>query len=69
MDDGRTATLTVDLQPGERVAFDGPAQVEFVVKSGRVARLRVTAARHVRIKKVLDLSSVLVPSTAASTPS
>jgi len=68
MTDGRTATLTVDLQPGERVAFDGPAQVEFVAKSGRVARLRVTAARHVQIKKVLDFASAVVPSTAASSP-
>jgi len=42
--------VVLDLRPGE--SFDvGPAVVEFEHKSGRVARLRISAPREVTVRR------------------
>jgi sRNA-binding carbon storage regulator CsrA len=47
-----TSQLTVDVRPGEHLLLDqGRIVVELVEKSGRLARLRVTAPRDVEIKR------------------
>lgn len=63
------ASRAVELHPGDCLSVDGPASMTFVRKSGRVARLLVTAARDVAIKQVAqeDLGDV-VPSVAESSP-
>lgn len=44
--------LTVDLHPGEKISLDGGrVEIEMQHKSGRLARLRVTAPKEVRIEK------------------
>lgn len=48
----RPSQLTVDVRPGEHLLFDhGRIVVELVEKSGRLARLRVTAPRDVKIER------------------
>jgi hypothetical protein len=51
----RRGSLTLDVRPGECLDIAG-VRVEVVHKSGRVARLRVTAPREMAIK--------VLPSTA-----
>lgn len=46
-----TSNLTIDIRPGERLVLAGLVTVELVQKSGRVARLLVSAPREVDIKK------------------
>lgn len=43
--------LTIDVRPGELIKLSGSVSIELVQKSGRVARLRVTAPQDVEIKK------------------
>jgi hypothetical protein len=45
------STMTIDMRSGDTIAMAGVV-VEFVHKSGRQARLRVTAPRDLPIKKV-----------------
>lgn len=46
------SSLTIDLKQGESLALSGHAIVELVQKSGRMARLKVTAPREVTIHKI-----------------
>jgi len=50
MQDPGLSTMTVDLHAGESFSLAG-ATVQFVHKSGRLARLRVIAPRDLQIKK------------------
>jgi sRNA-binding carbon storage regulator CsrA len=43
--------LTIDVRPGELIKLSGSVSIELIQKSGRVARLRVTAPQDVQIKK------------------
>lgn len=46
------STMTVDVRPGEHLLLDGERiAIELVDKSGKLARLRVTAPRSVKIEK------------------
>jgi sRNA-binding carbon storage regulator CsrA len=47
------STLIVDVKPGETISFPSADQVsvEFLHKSGKSARLRVTAPRDVKIAR------------------
>lgn len=45
-------TMTVDVRPGDRLELGGAVLVEMVAKSGKVARLRVTAPREIRVRKI-----------------
>ena len=69
----KLSRLVIDLSPGERIAIDGeggPALVEFVHKSGRIARLNIIAPASVRVKKeAADRLPGPVPSMAESVPS
>lgn len=49
--DGRSTSLVVELRPGERLTLSGPAVVDLEAKSGQIARVRVSAARDVKIEK------------------
>lgn len=51
MSDTGLSTMTVDLRAGDSLSLAG-AQIEFIQKSGRQARLRVTAPRDLAIKKI-----------------
>ena len=44
------ASITVDLRPGDRLRL-GAAVVEFQHKSGRAARVRVTAPQDLPVKR------------------
>lgn len=47
-----TSQLTVDIRPGEQLLMaSGLIIVEVLDKSGKVARLRVTAPRDMEIKR------------------
>lgn len=44
--------LTIDVRPGEHLLLDGQRiVVELLEKSGKVAKLRVTAPRNVKIER------------------
>lgn len=44
--------LTIDVRPGEQVILDGRRIiVELLEKSGKLARLRVTAPRDMKIER------------------
>lgn len=44
--------LTIDVRPGEHLLLDGRRiVVELLAKSGKVAKLRVTAPRDVKIER------------------
>lgn len=44
--------LTIDVRPGQHLLLDGRRIiVELIEKSGRVAKLRVTAPRDVKIER------------------
>lgn len=45
------ASITVDLRPGDRLVL-GEAVVEFEHKSGRLARLRVSAPQQVPVQRL-----------------
>lgn len=49
--DLRQPSMLFDLQPGERLQVAGGVLVEYVHKSGRLARLRVSAPRDVKVEK------------------
>lgn len=49
----RKSSLVMDLQPGEALVLAG-AMVQVIHKSGRVARLRVTAPVDLKIEKVRE---------------
>jgi hypothetical protein len=55
----------MDVEPGERVVFAGTGvEVEFVAKSGRMARLIVTTPREVPITRAGGRSKhAMIPST------
>lgn len=59
------SSVSIDVRPGECLVLSG-VRVELVHKSGRVARLRVTAPRDVRIQKT---AAEVVPSMRVSVPS
>jgi len=64
------ASLTLDLQPGEHVRV-GDATVRFIAKSGRIARLQVSAPPETKIERVKAASTTLggsVPRMAESSP-
>lgn len=46
-----TSSLTIDIRAGESITIDGGITVEVLEKSGRTARLRVSAPRDVPIAK------------------
>lgn len=46
-----TGSLTIDIRAGESITIDGGITVEVLEKSGRTARLRVSAPRDVPITK------------------
>ncbi len=54
MSDGTASTLFMDLQPGQTLVVGGDVSVQLVHKTGRVARVRVTAPRNVKIDKKND---------------
>ena len=61
----------IDVRPGDSLALSGAASVELVHKSGSAARLKVTAAREIRIERVRAASAARehsVPSVAVSAP-
>ena len=56
--------MVIDVRPGEHVLLDGRRiVVELLQKSGKLARLRVTAPSSVKIEREGKVS--LVPSVAA----
>ena len=54
--------MRLDLRPGDRVSLAGDVEVELEHKSGRMARLKITAPRDVKIAKVESDRDNLVPS-------
>lgn len=54
--------MKLDLRPGDRVSLAGDVEVELEHKSGRMARLKITAPRDVKIAKVESDRENLVPS-------
>lgn len=47
-----TSQLTIDVRPGEQLLLDGRRiMVELLDKSGKLARLRVTAPRDMKIER------------------
>jgi sRNA-binding carbon storage regulator CsrA len=51
------SSLAIDLRPGEQLAIDDQRiVVELLEKSGRLARLRITAPRDVKIERRDDES-------------
>lgn len=49
---GLISQLTIDVRPGEHLLLDGRRiVVELLEKSGKLARLRVTAPRDVKIER------------------
>ena len=62
----RKSSLVMDLQPGEALVLAG-AMVQVIHKSGRVARLRVTAPLDLKIEKRRDADlAEVVPRMAQS---
>lgn len=50
-----STSLTLDVRPGEYLMVGGNVRVELVQKSGRAARLKVTAPPQIEVKlKPLD---------------
>lgn len=45
-----STSLMLDVRPGEYLLLGGVVRVELVQKSGRVARLKVTAPPQVEVK-------------------
>jgi hypothetical protein len=60
----------VDVRPGDSLALSGAASVELVHKSGGAARLKITAAREIRIERLRGAVARerSVPSVAGSAP-
>lgn len=60
----------IDVRPGDSLALSGAASVQLVHKSGSAARLKVTAAREIRIERVRGGAAreQAVPSVAVSAP-
>jgi hypothetical protein len=60
----------IDVRPGDSLALSGAASVELVHKSGSAARLKVSAAREIRIERVRGGAArdQAVPSVAVSPP-
>ncbi|CDN87325.1 hypothetical protein BN948_01745 [Hydrogenophaga intermedia] len=57
--------LVIDIRAGEELAVSGPARITLIHKSGQFARLRVIAARDVKIeRKAEDNGRNVVPSMA-----
>ena len=54
--------MKLDLRPGDRVSLAGDVEVELEHKSGRMAPLKITAPRDVKIAKVESDRDNLVPS-------
>lgn len=54
--------MKLDLRPGDRVSLAGDVEVELEHKSGRMARLKITAPRDVKIAKVESDRDNVVPS-------
>ena len=47
-----TSSLTVDVRPGEGLTLSSGVAIELIKKSGRLARLRITASRDAKIDKL-----------------
>ena len=61
----------IDVRPGDALALSGAASVELVHKSGSAARLKITAAREIRIERLRGGAVARersVPSVAGSAP-
>jgi hypothetical protein len=60
----------IDVRPGDALALSGAASVELVHKSGSAARLKITAAREIRIERLRGAVAreLPVPSVAGSAP-
>jgi hypothetical protein len=60
----------IDVRPGDSLALSGAASVQLVHKSGSAARLKVSAAREIRIERVRGAAARVeaVPSVAVSPP-
>lgn len=56
------SSMKLDLRPGDRVSLAGDVEVELEHKSGRMARLKITAPRDVKIAKIESDRDDLVPS-------
>lgn len=48
---GTRSNLIMDIKPGESLDLGGLVRVELVQKSGRIARLKVTAPKDVEIRR------------------
>lgn len=57
----KSSSLIIDIRPGESLSVSG-ITVELVQKSGRLARLRVTAPRDMKIEKKDADAKNLAPS-------
>lgn len=57
---GAISRVLMDLRPGERLSFAGEGiEVEVIAKSGRQARLCVTAPRRIKIEKIAEGEAAL----------
>jgi hypothetical protein len=52
MDEMDVGTKIVDVGTGESLVFTGPASITILAKSGRAARLQVTARKDVQITRI-----------------
>ena len=59
-------SVILDVKVGERVCVGDDVAVQLIYKSGLQSRLRISAPREVRIKKVDAPVSQVVPSMAIS---
>jgi len=62
----RNSTLVIDLQPGQSLVMGDGVCVQLVHKSGRIARMRVTAPLDIKIEKKATDVADLVPRMAES---
>lgn len=60
------STLSVELRPGDKLLVDGGVVVTMEHKTGRAARLRISAPRSVRISTQAAGASVLTADRQAS---
>jgi hypothetical protein len=60
------STLSVELRPGDKLLVDGGVVVTMEHKTGRAARLRISAPRSVRISTQPAGATALTPDRQAS---
>ena len=59
-------SVILDVKVGERICVGDDVAVQLIYKSGLQSRLRISAPREVRIKKVEEREGHVVPSMAIS---